>query len=113
MWEGKLTVSGINPFAAPPEDPALAQLRDQVIYPGINRRDLAAVYPPLSQVIFALTAWLSPTLGAMKLTFIIFDVLSIGILLLTLRELTIDDTRSAVLRHEPADHHGICRKRPP
>ncbi len=101
MWEGKLTVSGINPFAVPPEDPALAQLRDQVIYPGINRRDLAAVYPPLSQVIFALTAWLSPTLHAMKLTFIIFDVLSIGILLLTLRELTIDDTRIAIYALNP------------
>ena len=101
VWEGKLTVSGINPFAVPPEDPALAQLRDQVIYPGINRRDLAAVYPPLSQVIFALTAWLSPTLHAMKLTFIIFDVLSIGILLLTLRELTIDDTRIAIYALNP------------
>lgn len=101
VWEGKLTVSGINPFAAPPEDPALAQLRDQVIYPGINRRDLAAVYPPLSQLIFAASAWLSPTLGAMKLTFIIFDVLTIGILLLTLRELNINDTRIAIYALNP------------
>jgi hypothetical protein len=101
VWEGKLTGSGINPFAAPPEDPALAQLRDQVIYPGINRRDLAAVYPPLSQLIFAASAWLSPTLGAMKLTFIIFDVLTIGILLMTLRELSIPVTRIAIYAMNP------------
>ena len=101
VWEGKLAVSGISPFAAPPEDPTLAQLRDRVIYPGINRKDLTAVYPPASQFIFAASAWLSPTLGAMKLAFLLFDILNIGLLLLTLHALNMPYTRSAVYAMNP------------
>ena len=37
----------------------------------------------------------------MNLVFLIFDVLTIGILLLTLRELTIDDTRIAIYALNP------------
>jgi len=101
VWEGRMVASGINPFAAPPEDPTLAQLRDRVIYPGINRKDLTAVYPPASQFIFAASAWLSPTVNAMKLAFLLFDILNIGLLLLTLHVLNMPYTRSAVYAMNP------------
>jgi alpha-1,6-mannosyltransferase len=101
VWEGKMVASGINPFAAAPSDPTLANLRDQSIYPSIARSNLTAIYPPLSQFIFALSSWLSPTVNAMKLTFIIFDILTIGILLLTLRALNMPLTRSAIYAMNP------------
>ena len=101
VWEGRMVASGINPFAVPPSDPSLAPLRDQAIYPNIARSTLTAIYPPLSQFIFALSAWLSPTVCAAKLMFIVFDILAIYILLLTLRELSMPVTRIAIYAMNP------------
>ncbi len=101
VWEGKMVASGINPFAAAPSDPSLAHLRDQGIYPNIARGTLTAIYPPLSQFIFALSTWLCPGVQGMKLMFVFFDILTIGILLLTLRALSIALTRIAIYAMNP------------
>ena len=79
----------------------LRTLRDQAIYPNIARSTLTAIYPPLSQFIFALSAWLCPGVQGMKLMFVFFDVLTIGILLLTLRALSIPLTRIAIYAMNP------------
>ncbi len=86
LWEGKLVAAGINPFVHAPSDPSLAHLRDSAVYPHINHKEYAAIYPPLNQHIFALSAVTSPTITAMKMTFILFDLLTMGLLILILRE---------------------------
>src|SRR5439155_24445470 len=39
IWDGRVQAAGINPYRYIPADPALARLRDDKIYPKINRRD--------------------------------------------------------------------------
>lgn len=47
VWDGRVQAAGINPYRYIPADPALASLRDSVVYPQINRADYArTIYPP-------------------------------------------------------------------
>ena len=47
VWDGRVQVAGINPYRYVPADPALQSLRDDAIYPHINRADIArTIYPP-------------------------------------------------------------------
>ena len=53
VWDGRVQAAGINPYAYVPNDPALAGLRDEKIYPNINRLDYAhTIYPPADQMVF-------------------------------------------------------------
>lgn len=53
VWEGRVIAAGENPYARPPDDPALAPLRDEVVWPRVTHREVPAAYPPLSQAFFA------------------------------------------------------------
>ncbi|MFJ1753578.1 glycosyltransferase 87 family protein [Kitasatospora sp. NPDC088134] len=78
-WDGKVQAAGISPYAHPPEDPALARLRDPGRFPAlpasptgdgctgwderrtadgactrINRPAVHTIYPPLAEVWFLL-----------------------------------------------------------
>lgn len=58
LWEGKVQVAaGMNPYVHPPEDDQLASLRDQEIYPLINRKESPTVYPAGAQLFFAVVHW--------------------------------------------------------
>jgi len=47
VWDGRVQAAHINPYRFIPADPALAPLRDDSIYPNINRADYAhTIYPP-------------------------------------------------------------------
>ncbi len=87
VWEGKILAAGWNPFLYAPEAPSLSGFRDAEIFPRINHPHLSTIYPPLSLFIFALCALVSPTVAGMKLTFILFDLFTVGMLVRTLRAL--------------------------
>lgn len=101
LWEGKLFATGINPFAHAPSDPALAHLQDPAVFPHINHKEYPAIYPPLNQFMFALTTIISPTITAMKSPFILFDLLSIAVLMLILRERREDSSRVIIYAWNP------------
>jgi len=101
VWEGRLTAAGLNPFLHAPADDRLAGFRDAEIYPGINNRQLPAIYPPLSQMIFALTTLLSPSTAAMKVVFMLFDLATIWVLLLILQALGLDRLRVIIYAWNP------------
>jgi alpha-1,6-mannosyltransferase len=85
-WDGLVQQAGINPYDYPPEAPELGFLRDDTIYPMINRKWALTLYPPGAQLFFRLMAWLRPAdLVAMKAMILLADALSIAILLLLLR----------------------------
>jgi alpha-1,6-mannosyltransferase len=51
IWDGRLQGAGINPYLYVPVDPKLAGLRDDSIYPNINRKEYAhTIYPPVAQI---------------------------------------------------------------
>ncbi|MEM1371446.1 MAG: glycosyltransferase 87 family protein [Pseudomonadota bacterium] len=82
VWDGRLILEGINPYLYVPADPQLSYLRDDVIYPNINKKDVAnTIYPPVAQFLFALGAYISPTILGQKIVMFICDLMVIGCLL--------------------------------
>ena len=78
VWDGRVQAAGINPYRYIPAAPELAQLRDDTIYPKINRRDYAhTIYPPVAQVVFLLTTRISESVVWMKVTMLIFEMVAI------------------------------------
>ena len=78
IWDGRVQAAGINPYRYLPSAPELAQLRDDKIYPKINRRDSApTIYPPFAEAVFLLTTRISESVVWMKLTMIIFEVIAV------------------------------------
>ena len=84
LWEGKLQLNGINPYSHPPESSSLTHLRDG-FFSDINHKHLSTIYPPLTLMVFAIADYVSHTIISMKSVFLVFDVLSIFILLRFLR----------------------------
>lgn len=52
VWDGRIQSAGINPYAYPPDATVLARFRDDAIYPGINRKPVRTIYPPVAQAFF-------------------------------------------------------------
>src|ERR687892_1043577 len=81
IWDGKVQVAGkINPYLYPPADKHLASLRNQEIYPYINRKEAPTVYPAGAQILFRTlyeagldspAALKAAALGAEALTFLL------------------------------------------
>ena len=78
VWDGRVQAAGINPYRYIPAAPELAQLRDETIYPKINRKDWAhTIYPPVAQVVFFLTTRISESVTWMKATMILFELVTL------------------------------------
>ena len=86
VWDGRVQLAGINPYRYVPEAPDVAFLRDDAVYPQINRGDYApTVYAPAAEMVFALAAAVTPGVLGMKLMMLGFDVLAIIALVPLLR----------------------------
>src|SRR5215213_1966859 len=78
VWDGRVQAAGINPYHYLPAAPELAHLRDEAIYPKMNRRDFAhTIYPPVAQFVFFLTTRISEHVTWMKLTMLGFEVVAV------------------------------------
>jgi alpha-1,6-mannosyltransferase len=78
VWDGRVQAAGINPYRYIPAAPELAPLRDDAIYPRINRATYApTIYPPAAQAIFGAVAAVSSTVVGVKLAMVAFEVLAL------------------------------------
>ena len=78
-WDGKVLAHGRNPYAFPPESSEFAWLREgDPLFEKMGFRDVPAVYPPASQVVFTLGYAIDPggVLGIKSLV-MACDILSI------------------------------------
>ncbi|WP_096895119.1 hypothetical protein [Candidatus Scalindua japonica] len=80
LWEGKIQLNGISPYSYPPESSSLEHLRDS-FFSDINHKHLPTIYPPLTLMVFAIADYVSHTILLMKSVFLVFDILSIFLLL--------------------------------
>ena len=83
QWDGRVQLAGIDPYRYPPNDPALATLRNEAST-HINFPHLRTVYPPLTQQAFRFGAWLGPTLTSQKAIFVGVELITLLCLLLIL-----------------------------
>src|SRR5258708_25948335 len=85
VWDGRVQAAGINPYRYIPADEHLQSLRDEEIYPKINRRDYAhTMYPPAAEATYFLTTRISESVTWMKLTIVGFELITVWILMVLL-----------------------------
>ncbi len=85
VWDGKVSVHGLNPYRYAPESDNLKGIRDDAIYPHVNHKTIHTIYPPLQQYVFQVVAFVSPTVWAMKFVLFLFDLGILALLFLILR----------------------------
>ena len=111
IWDGKVCAAGVNPFLFSPEQvlsavsgtdlpvdlQTVVELRDRSsanaeILARIHYKNLTTIYPPVSQAVFAAVAMVTPHASAvsiqmliMKSAIVLFDVGTLGLLILLLR----------------------------
>ncbi len=82
VWDGRVQADGINPYRYIPADPALAHLRDERIYSGVNRKEYApTIYPPMAQVVYFLASRVSETVTMMKMAMLAFEAVAVWALI--------------------------------
>ncbi|MEE8575658.1 MAG: glycosyltransferase 87 family protein [candidate division Zixibacteria bacterium] len=87
LWDGRVSLAGINPYLHIPTAPELTELRDSLVYPNINHSYLPTIYPPMAQNIFLLSSWVdSAGFLGFKIICAIFELLTLFGLFYLLRE---------------------------
>jgi alpha-1,6-mannosyltransferase len=86
IWDGRLQGAGINPYLYIPVDPQLAELRDDNIYPNINRREYAhTIYPPIAQAFFFVVTRVTQSIPGFKGALVLVELVTMGLVAATLR----------------------------
>ena len=102
VWDGRVEAAGVNPYRYVPADPHLAALRDETIFPSINRSDYApTIYPPVAEYIFFLGTRLRASSTAMKATLLVFELSGVLLLLRLLDELSLPRARILIYVWHP------------
>jgi alpha-1,6-mannosyltransferase len=102
VWDGRVQTHAINPYRHAPDDAALAELRDDEIWPFVNRASERTIYPPVAQGIFALSYVLHPdSVVWTKLFLIGVDIVAIGLLMALLARLGIPRERALLYAWHP------------
>lgn len=88
VWDGLVQGAGINPYRYVPANETLAFLRDNAVYPNINRADYAVtIYPPVAQAFFFLTTRFSANVAVMKLALVACEAITVAMIVLLLRRI--------------------------
>src|SRR5215472_2817555 len=80
IWDGRLQGAGINPYLYLPVDPRVAGLRDDSIYPNINRKEYAhTIYPPVAQMFFFAVTRVTQSVPGFKGALALLDLVTMGL----------------------------------
>ena len=113
IWDGRVQAAGINPYRYVPADEALRTLRDEAIYPSINRADYApTIYPPAAQIVFFAVTRISESPVVMKAAMLLFEALAVWAMLALLSAQRNSAGRDSYLCLASVAAVGICRQRP-
>jgi hypothetical protein len=102
IWDGRVQQKGINPYQHPPDADELRELRDNKIYPSLNRKSYPTLYPAGAQIFFRLFHMIAgDSVSGYKGLMTLFDVLTLFVLLGLLRVYGFDDTRFIIYAWNP------------
>ena len=85
VWDGWMQWQGINPYRFTPDDAALAAFHELPLFERLNSASYYSVYPPISQLVFALggalygTDWIS-SFYVIKGGFLVFEGAGLALL---------------------------------
>ena len=86
IWDGQQTISGANPYASVPDSLIAEGVGDKILYDKLNSQSFYTVYPPVSQLVFAASAWVAhgdvdTATAVLKLFQLIFELMVIWVLI--------------------------------
>ena len=94
VWDGRVQAAGINPYRYFPAHEALAFLRDETIFPHINRADFAVtIYPPVAQFFFLIVTRIGESVATMRLAVLGCEFVTVTLIILLLRRMNRPVTR--------------------
>ncbi len=102
IWDARVQQAGINPYLYPPSADELKPLRDDTIYPNINRRDYPTIYPAGAQLFFRIFYLVAGgSIRGFKSFMVFFDVLTLLILVALLKTYGLEPARLIVYAWNP------------
>ena len=102
IWDGRVQQDGINPYRYPPQADELEHLRENQIYPKINRKDYPTLYPAGAQIFFRLFyALVGSSVTAYKGIMVFFDIVTLLVLTALLRAYDFNASRIIVYAWNP------------
>jgi hypothetical protein len=85
-WDARVQAAGINPYRYAPGHPAVAHLRDEEVWPGINLKSWRTVYPPGAEASFlAARGAFGTGLRSSTWLLLLAEAVAVALLLLVLR----------------------------
>jgi hypothetical protein len=86
IWDGRVQQNGMNPYRYAPDADELENLRDDRIFPNINRKDYPTLYPAGAQISFRIFyALVGDSVTGFKAIMVFFDTLTILVLIALLQ----------------------------
>jgi hypothetical protein len=86
IWDGRVQQNGMNPYRYAPDADELENLRDDQIFPNINRKDYPTLYPAGAQISFRIFhALVGDSVTGFKAIMVFFDTLTILVLVALLQ----------------------------
>jgi hypothetical protein len=102
VWDGRVQQHGINPYLYEPSAEQLRTLRDDTVYPKLNRKEYPTVYPAGAQLFFRLFHVLvGDSITGFKGLMVFFEVLTLWVLVLTLRAYGYEEARVFIYAWNP------------
>lgn len=102
IWDGRVQHHGINPYLYPPAAAELDNLRDDRIFPHINRKDHPTLYPAGAQVFFRIFYILAGnSISGYKGIMVFFDLLTLLVLAALLKAWGLNLARIIVYAWNP------------
>jgi len=102
VWDGRVQAAGINPYRHLPVAPELQALRDEAIFPSINRKEYAVtIYPPAAQMFFVLVTRLQESVTMMRAALVACEVITVLAVIALLRRLGRPATRVVAYAWHP------------
>lgn len=110
VWDGRVQARGINPYLHPPSAKDLTPLRDNTIFPNINRKDYPTIYPAGAQIFFRLSiAIAGDSITGFKGILIFLDVLTMLVLVALLNAYRLDTARVLIYAWNPLVIYEIAQ----
>jgi len=100
LWDGRVQVAGLDPYAHAPSAPELEGLRDGN-WSHINHRHVPTIYPPLAQLWFRAVAAVWPHPTGFRVAASLWDLTAAWLLLLLLRRRGSDARASLIYAWAP------------
>ncbi|MBS13181.1 MAG: hypothetical protein CME19_16425 [Gemmatimonadetes bacterium] len=100
LWDGTVSLAGINPYLLPPSSPDLSGLAPELLS-RVNHSHLPTIYPPLAQAFFAVSVWVSPETWTIRLGLCVAELVTVAFLIGLARSYDLSPTVAIVYFWNP------------